>query len=196
MVYIYDKIYQMADAGRGSWVTAHWPIVPQSDVWRIEYRHYHQWLSKRGVNTVQDLQNHAALLWDVDTERYLSLRTSDQTIDAPYESVWEVVRSAGSLFQIPGGRIAFREVLQNPADYSTMIGSIYGYLTTLAAVNGISEYEPAIAFVLGELDRYHSPERFAKAKTRKSERMKPVAERNGRSSVTWLERAKQEESAA
>jgi hypothetical protein len=109
---------------------------------------------ERCVHTVEDLEAHAALLWDAATGPYFSLRTKTRARPDAFEARWNVVRSARSYFQVHGGSTILREPLRRPPDHSQMYATILGYIASIAAREGIDDVDKAMKFVMSGVRTY------------------------------------------
>lgn len=137
---IYDKRYQMkrkGGVGDLGWGDYDGPGT------RIEFEFWTEKLKEFGVRAIDDVIGCLGDLWRHGTSRFMELRVpgGGPVESWPISPPWDFVQRVGEWKFAHSGLVPFRMV---KGDRTTLLRALYGYLSSFAAVEGLSGERAAL----------------------------------------------------
>lgn len=166
---IYNKGLEVQKGGTKLWFLDHWQRDTPDDVWRVEFQIRRAALKEFGIDSLHDLSERAAGLWQYLTTSWFSLRIpdNDKAERRTVHPLWATVQHAASGF----GSIMEIERTTAPstaADPSWHISHIDGCLSSYAALMGITSRDEAIASLLSHLNHHKAASDFKESCIKKA----------------------------
>lgn len=168
---IYNKGLEVKQGGIKLWFLDLWKRESTDDIWRIEFQVRRPALKQFAINSLDDLKEKQAGLWNYLTTKWFSLRLPDnekaerKTIHPFWSSVQECFKN-----HVPGsdGEIQRSYGASGAASPEWHLSHIDGCLSSFAALLGITNREEALHELQSRLTLRNNAADFTTACTKKA----------------------------
>jgi hypothetical protein len=145
---LYDKIFELVKSNKGYLIPL-WELAGRLDgepVWRLEFEFKRDFLSQKGLVTLNEVLANLNGLWSYATTEWLKL-TIPNPDDAtrsrwPIHPMWQILSSVD--WETSGGELQSRFSNARVPNKGAAMHRVLSGLTTWMAIEGMSEYNLAI----------------------------------------------------
>lgn len=152
---IYDKVLEIEQKKQKTWFFKVWKDagLNPNKVWNIEFQILRDFLVERNINDVYDTYEYIGTIWKYCTENWLVkiIRDDENVSRCSIDPFWKVLQKA---FEKIEYKPFVKRENQLKADAMAMVPNAYGYVTTYAAKNGMSDINMVLRSLMNAGESY------------------------------------------
>lgn len=166
---IYNKGLEVKKEGTKLWFLDLWQRESTEDVWRFEYQLRRPALKQFGIDSLDDLKEKQAGVWDYLTSKWFSLRIPDdeKAERRTVHSLWSAIQGCFKPWN-PGNEVKRIYRSETTAPLEWYLSHIDGNLSSFAARLGITNRKDALQELERRLTRRNDENEFEAASIKKA----------------------------